>query len=104
MNLHHHGDDELAPDLVDLAVNVRAGTPPEWLRAVLHQAVDASAAYPDARPARAAVAAAHGRDPSEVLLTAGAAGAVRPAPPTPAPPPPGPVPPPPPPPPAAARG
>jgi len=73
MNLHHHGDDELAPGLVDLAVNVRAGTPPEWLRAVLHQAVDVSAAYPDARPARAAVAAAHGRDPSEVLLTAGAA-------------------------------
>ncbi|WP_448625725.1 Rv2231c family pyridoxal phosphate-dependent protein CobC [Geodermatophilus sp. URMC 64] len=73
MSLHHHGDDELAPGLVDLAVNVRAGTPPEWLRAVLHAAVDAAAAYPDARPARAAVAAAHGRDPAEVLLTAGAA-------------------------------
>jgi histidinol-phosphate aminotransferase len=71
--LHHHGDDELAPGLVDLAVNVRAGAPPEWLRAVLHEAVDRSAGYPDARPARAAVAAAHGRDPAEVLLTAGAA-------------------------------
>ena len=54
-------------------VNVRAGAPPDWLRAVLHRALDDSAAYPDARPARAAVAAAHGREPDEVLLTAGAA-------------------------------
>jgi histidinol-phosphate aminotransferase len=72
-DLQHHGDAELAPGLVDLAVNVRAGTPPPWLRAVLHEAIDDSAGYPDAGPARAAVAAAHGRDPSEVLLTAGAA-------------------------------
>ncbi|MCV2491020.1 Rv2231c family pyridoxal phosphate-dependent protein CobC [Geodermatophilus sp. YIM 151500] len=72
-SLHHHGDDELAPGLVDLAVNVRAGTPPPWLRTVLRDAVDASSAYPDTRPARAAVAAAHGRDPADVLLTAGAA-------------------------------
>jgi histidinol-phosphate aminotransferase len=71
--LHHHGDDELAPGLVDLAVNVRTGTPPPWLREVLRAALDDVAAYPDARPARAAVAAAHGRDPAEVLLTAGAA-------------------------------
>jgi histidinol-phosphate aminotransferase len=72
-DLRHHGDVELAPGLIDLAVNVRAGTPPPWLRAVLHEALDVSAGYPDARPARAAVAAAHGRDPAEVLLTAGAA-------------------------------
>jgi histidinol-phosphate/aromatic aminotransferase/cobyric acid decarboxylase-like protein len=72
-DLHHHGDLELAPGLVDLAVNVRAGTPPPWLRAVLREALDDVAAYPDAGPARAAVAAAHGRDPGEVLLTAGAA-------------------------------
>jgi len=72
-DLRHHGDAELAPGLVDLAVNVRAGTLPAWLRAVLHAALDESAGYPDAGPARAAVAAAHGRDPSEVLLTAGAA-------------------------------
>ena len=72
-DLHHHGDAELAPGLVDLAVNVRAGAPPAWLRAELHAAVDASAAYPDPAPARAAVAAAHGRCPDEVLLTAGAA-------------------------------
>ncbi|ADB73319.1 Rv2231c family pyridoxal phosphate-dependent protein CobC [Geodermatophilus obscurus] len=72
-DLDHHGDAELAPGLVDLAVNVRAGTPPSWLRAVLHEALDDAAAYPDARPARAAVAAAHGRPADEVLLTAGAA-------------------------------
>jgi histidinol-phosphate aminotransferase len=73
VDLDHHGDAELAPGLVDLAVNVRDGAPPAWLRAVLHEALDDCARYPDARPARAAVAAAHGRDPAEVLLTAGAA-------------------------------
>ena len=71
--LRHHGDAELAPGLVDLAVNVRSGTPPPWLRTVLHEALDRSAGYPDAGPARAAVAAAHGRDPAEVLLASGAA-------------------------------
>ena len=73
VDLRHHGDAEAAEGLVDLAVNVRAGTPPAWLRTVLHEAVDASAGYPDPRAARTAVAAAHGRDESEVLLTAGAA-------------------------------
>jgi len=73
IDLRHHGDAELAPGLVDLAVNVRADAPPGWLRAVLHAAVDASAAYPDPTPARSAVAAAHGRPVEEVLLTAGAA-------------------------------
>ncbi|MGY1635637.1 Rv2231c family pyridoxal phosphate-dependent protein CobC [Geodermatophilus sp. SYSU D00742] len=72
-DLDHHGDAELAPGLTDLAVNVRAGTPPPWLRAVLHAAVADVAAYPDAGPARAAVAAASGRPAGEVLLTAGAA-------------------------------
>ncbi|MDP9391859.1 MAG: Rv2231c family pyridoxal phosphate-dependent protein CobC [Actinomycetota bacterium] len=72
-DLRHHGDAELAPGLIDLAVNVRSGTPPPWLRTVLHEALDRSAGYPDAAPARAAVAAAHGRDPAEVLLASGAA-------------------------------
>jgi histidinol-phosphate aminotransferase len=72
-DLHHHGDAELAPGLIDLAVNVRSGAPPHWLRTVLHEALDDSAGYPDGRRARAAVAAAHDRDPAEVLLTAGAA-------------------------------
>jgi histidinol-phosphate aminotransferase len=72
-DLDHHGDADLAPGLVDLAVNVRAGTPPPWLREVLRAVLDDVAAYPDLRPARAAAAAAHGRDPAEVLPTAGAA-------------------------------
>jgi histidinol-phosphate aminotransferase len=72
-DLDHHGDAELAPGLTDLAVNVRAGTPPPWLRQVLAASLTDVAAYPDLRPARAAVAAAHGRDPAEVLPTAGAA-------------------------------
>ena len=72
-DLRHHGDAELAAGLVDLAVNVRPGAPPPWLRTVLHEALDQSARYPDGGPARAAVAAAHGRDPAEVLLTSGAA-------------------------------
>ncbi|KQS69002.1 aminotransferase [Modestobacter sp. Leaf380] len=59
--------------MVDLAVNVRAGAPPAWLRQVLHAAVEDSAAYPRQDAARAAVAAAHGRSGDEVLLTAGAA-------------------------------
>ena len=72
-DLSHHGDAELAPGLTDLAVNVRADVPPPWLRTVLHASIDAAAAYPDPAPARAAVAAAHGRPEDEVLLTAGAA-------------------------------
>ncbi|MCF6737699.1 Rv2231c family pyridoxal phosphate-dependent protein CobC [Blastococcus sp. KM273129] len=72
-DLRHHGDAELAPGLVDLAVNVRAGTPPPWLRDVLRESLEASAAYPVLPPARTAVAAAHGRDPAGVLLAAGAA-------------------------------
>jgi histidinol-phosphate aminotransferase len=69
--LRHHGDVDALPGLVDLAVNVRPGTPPRWLTERL-AAVDL-ARYPDQRAARDAVAARHRRDPSEVLLTAGAA-------------------------------
>ncbi|HUR75116.1 MAG TPA: Rv2231c family pyridoxal phosphate-dependent protein CobC [Sporichthya sp.] len=72
-DLRHHGDEEVGPGLVDLAVNVRAGTPPEWLRARLAESLAGLAAYPQPDAARAAVAARHGRAPAEVLLTAGAA-------------------------------
>jgi histidinol-phosphate aminotransferase len=70
-DLGWHGDRELDEGLVDLAVNVRAGTPPQWL----HDRIRAAdvAAYPDAAAAVAAVAARHGRPVEEVLLTAGAA-------------------------------
>lgn len=68
--LEHHGDAELAPSLVDLAVNVRSGTPPSWLTERLAE-VDL-ASYPDQRQALRAVADRHRRRPGEVLLTAGA--------------------------------
>ncbi|NJP45626.1 Rv2231c family pyridoxal phosphate-dependent protein CobC [Actinacidiphila epipremni] len=73
-DLAHHGDREVGAGLVDLAVNVRAGTPPPWLAARLAASLGGLAAYPDGRAARRAVADRHGRpDEREVLLTAGAA-------------------------------
>lgn len=75
-DLRHHGDAEVRDDgevLTDLAVNVRSGTPPAWLKATIAASLDGLAAYPDGRAARAAVARRHGRPVGEVLLTAGAA-------------------------------
>ncbi|MEU3507269.1 Rv2231c family pyridoxal phosphate-dependent protein CobC [Streptomyces longwoodensis] len=75
-DLRHHGDAEVRDDgaaLADLAVNVRAGTPPPWLREVIAGSLASLAAYPDGRAARAAVAARHGLPAERVLLTAGAA-------------------------------
>ena len=69
--MSHHGDADLVPGLVDLAVNVRSGGTPGWLAERIRGAD--LAAYPDQRDAVAAVAARHGRDADEVLLTAGAA-------------------------------
>ncbi|TBO56434.1 threonine-phosphate decarboxylase [Streptomyces kasugaensis] len=78
-DLRHHGDAEVrgadgAPtDLTDLAVNVRTGTPPAWLKAVIAASLDGLAAYPDGRAARRAVADRHGLPVDRVLLTSGAA-------------------------------
>ncbi|MGW4869458.1 Rv2231c family pyridoxal phosphate-dependent protein CobC [Streptomyces chartreusis] len=75
-DLRHHGDAEVRDDgsaLVDLAVNVRADTPPAWLRERIAGSLGSLAAYPDGRAARAAVAARHGLPTDRVLLTAGAA-------------------------------
>ncbi|MCX5597789.1 Rv2231c family pyridoxal phosphate-dependent protein CobC [Streptomyces phaeochromogenes] len=75
-DLRHHGDAEVRDDgsaLVDLAVNVRADTPPAWLRERVAESLAGLAAYPDGRAARAAVAARHGLPVERVLLTAGAA-------------------------------
>ncbi|MFF9812997.1 Rv2231c family pyridoxal phosphate-dependent protein CobC [Streptomyces sp. NPDC014006] len=75
-DLRHHGDAEVRDDgaaLVDLAVNVRADTPPAWLRERITDSLSSLAAYPDGRAARAAVAARHGLPAERVLLTAGAA-------------------------------
>ncbi|MEW2577133.1 Rv2231c family pyridoxal phosphate-dependent protein CobC [Streptomyces syringium] len=75
-DLRHHGDAEVrggGAELTDLAVNVRSGTPPVWLRERLVASLDGLAAYPDGRAARRAVAARHGLPEERVLLTAGAA-------------------------------
>ncbi|WEH32800.1 Rv2231c family pyridoxal phosphate-dependent protein CobC [Streptomyces sp. AM 4-1-1] len=73
-DLRHHGDAEVRDgDLTDLAVNVRTGTPPDWLKERIAASLDSLAVYPDDRTARAAVAARHGLPPERVLLTAGAA-------------------------------
>jgi histidinol-phosphate aminotransferase len=75
-DLRHHGDAEVRDaggKLADLAVNVRAGTPPAWLKDRIAASLDDLAAYPDPRPAHRAVAVRHGLPPERVLLTAGAA-------------------------------
>lgn len=75
-DLRHHGDAEVRDDgsgLVDLAVNVRADTPPAWLRERIAASLTGLAAYPDGRTARVAVAERHGLPTDRVLLTAGAA-------------------------------
>ncbi|MGE7435371.1 Rv2231c family pyridoxal phosphate-dependent protein CobC [Kitasatospora sp. NPDC001175] len=73
-DLRHHGDAEVrSAGLVDLAVNVRTGTPPSWLRERLAATLGDLAAYPEQSAARAAVAARHRRPVDEVLLTSGAA-------------------------------
>ncbi|MFE0704078.1 Rv2231c family pyridoxal phosphate-dependent protein CobC [Streptomyces sp. NPDC058872] len=73
-DLRHHGDAEVRDEkLVDLAVNVRTGTPPDWLRKRIADSLTGLAAYPDGRAARAAVAERHDLPSQRVLLTAGAA-------------------------------
>lgn len=72
-DLRHHGDAELGEGLLDLAVNVYDGPRPPWLDAALHASLDQVGAYPSATTAEAALATLHGRAPTEVLATAGAA-------------------------------
>jgi L-threonine-O-3-phosphate decarboxylase len=71
--LRLHGDAMVPDGHLDFAVNVVPGGPPEPLRAELARALDHTGAYPDDRPATAALAARHGRDPAEVLATNGSA-------------------------------
>lgn len=73
IDLHHHGDRDIAPGLVDLAVNVMLPGPPEWLAEVIGRTVPGLGAYPDAALARAALAEVHGLPPEMVLPTAGGA-------------------------------
>jgi histidinol-phosphate aminotransferase len=71
--LRLHGDAVAAPGQLDFAVNVIPGGPPAWLRAELIAALNHAGSYPDQRPAIAAIAGRHRRDPGEVLLTNGSA-------------------------------
>ena len=74
-DLGRHGDADAQPGLIDFAVNVRGNTPPFVLDALAARLGDL-AAYPgtdDQQRALTAVARRHHRDPSEVLLLAGAA-------------------------------
>jgi len=72
-DLEHHGDLEVGDGLVDLAVNVRAGTPPPWLVEEIASSLTGLASYPRQGAAVVAVARRHGVAPDRVLLTAGAA-------------------------------
>ncbi|RLP06904.1 cobyrinate a,c-diamide synthase [Propionibacterium australiense] len=71
VDLCHHGDQDLVPGTTDLAVNVHAPAPPSWLVRELTARTDGWGRYPDAEPARLAVAARHGVAPEQVLITAG---------------------------------
>lgn len=71
-----HGDAQVRQGMVDLAVNVRGTCPPAFVGDRLRARIADLASYPakDAEDAATlAVARRHGRDPSEVLLLAGAA-------------------------------
>jgi histidinol-phosphate/aromatic aminotransferase/cobyric acid decarboxylase-like protein len=71
--LRFHGDTVAGPGQLDFAVNIIPGGPPGWLGEALRDGLSRAAAYPDERPATAAVAARHGRPPEEVVLLNGAA-------------------------------
>ena len=73
LDLRFHGDRELAPGLLDLAVNVRGDAPPPWLISRLERSLKLLAAYPNPTQATKAAAKRHEREPEEVLVTAGAA-------------------------------
>lgn len=72
----YHGDQAVAPGMLDFAVNVRGAGPPSWLADRLAVRLADLGSYPtssDVDAARVAVAARHGRDLGEVALLAGGA-------------------------------
>ncbi len=72
----YHGDQAVAPGMLDFAVNVRHAQPPEWLLRRLAARLPELARYPsldDVHRAQDAVAERHGRTRDEVLPLAGAA-------------------------------
>ncbi len=72
-DLRHHGDGDLAPGLVDLAVNVHPST--DWLIDEIVEDRSAWGAYPDPAATEAILAAHHAVRPEQVLCTAGGADA-----------------------------
>lgn len=73
IDLHHHGDKDTRPDLVDLAVNVMLPGPPDWLASRISAAMANLGSYPDVTAARDAIARRHDVSPDMVLPTAGGA-------------------------------
>jgi histidinol-phosphate aminotransferase len=72
----YHGDQAVAPGMLDFAVNVRHAQPPQWLIKRLAAQLPELARYPsvqDLRRAQDAAARRHGRARDEVLPLAGAA-------------------------------
>lgn len=72
----YHGDQAVAPGMLDFAVNVRHGQPPQWLLRRLAERLPDLARYPsleDAHRAQDAAARRHGRVRDEVLPLAGVA-------------------------------
>lgn len=70
-DLRHHGDAQVRPGLVDLAVNVRPA--PEWLLRQISASPARWQHYPDARPAQQALAFRYGLPDGQLLVCAGAA-------------------------------
>ena len=72
----YHGDQAVAPGMLDFAVNVRHAQPPDWLVRRLAARLPDLASYPsvdDVHRAQDAVAERHNRARDEVLPLAGAA-------------------------------
>ncbi|MGO9928509.1 MAG: Rv2231c family pyridoxal phosphate-dependent protein CobC [Mycobacterium sp.] len=74
--VRYHGDQSVAPGMLDFAVNIRHAQPPDWLVQRLAARLPDLARYPsleDVHRAQDAVAERHGRARDEVLPLAGAA-------------------------------
>jgi cobyrinic acid a,c-diamide synthase len=72
-DLYHHGDQDVAEGLIDLAVNVRLSAPPEWLSAIINSTTQDLAEYPNPDAASKAISEAHAVGVDQVLPTSGGA-------------------------------
>ena len=73
VDLHHHGDRDSTPGLIDLAVNVRLNAPPPWLARVIGATIADLGRYPEPTAATRAIADRHGVPVEAVLPTSGGA-------------------------------